>query len=377
MKNSNVHFHWREEAARPFRAGVSLHSHTLHSRELLDFIQRATKDTPWLGGAIRKQEAKYRALKGRDVNLKRAWWTPPLSARQAWDLEKGQIENLLDKAPMVSITDHDNIDAALHLRVLGDIEACPVSVEWTVPFRKTFFHVGVHNMPAGEATTMMREMQEFTANPDEMRAAALLEWFAQSPESLVILNHPAWDENHIGEEAHREHATAFIEMYRPFLHAAELNGLRPWAENQKAVQLAGFAGMPLVSGGDRHGREANACVNLTNAANFAEFAEEVRRDGWSDVLFLPQYREPLRMRILENLCDILQDDPNHGMGWVRWSDRVFYLTDEGVVKSLNELWDGGFPRIVNRFVGLVNLVKHRRVRSALRLALDERQEFVL
>ncbi|MDQ1473519.1 MAG: phosphatidylinositol alpha 1,6-mannosyltransferase [Bryobacterales bacterium] len=69
----------------------------------------------------------------------------------------------------------------------------------------------------------------------------------------------------------------------------------------------------------------------------------------SDVLFMPQYQEPLRMRIIENMCDILQDDPNHGMGWVRWSDRVFYLTDTGVVKSLNELWDGGFPGIVNQF----------------------------
>jgi hypothetical protein len=76
------------------------------------------------------------------------------------------------------------------------------------------------------------------------------------------------------------------------------------------------------------------------------------------------------------MCDILQDDPNHGMGWVRWSDRVFYLTDTGLVKSLNELWDGGFPRIVNQFVSLVNLVKHRRVRSALPFALDDRQEFV-
>ena len=118
-------------------------------------------------------------------------------------------------------------------------------------------------------------------------------------------------------------------------------------------------------------------MNLTNSANFAEFAEEVRRDGWSDVLFLPQYREPLRMRILENICDILQDDPNHGMGWVRWSERVFYLTDEGIVKSLNELWSSGFPRIVNRFVSLVNLVKHRRVKSALRLALGERQDVAL
>lgn len=381
MRKSRIHFQWQPACGisaptESFRGAVSLHSHTLHSRESLHFVKRATKNTPWLSGAIRKQEEKYRALKGRELDLRRAWWTPPLSARQAVELERGQIERLLDKSAMVSITDHDNIDAALHLQVLGGFETAPVSVEWTVPFRKTFFHVGVHNMPAAEATTMMRSMAAFTANPHEARAAELLEWFAKKPECLIVLNHLCWDENHIGEEAHREHLNAFLGLYRPFLHAAELNGLRSWAENQKVAETAEAAGLPVISGGDRHGREPNACVNLTNAANFAEFVDEVRCGGWSDVVFLPQYRESLRMRILENMCDILQDDPHHGMGWVRWSDRVFYLTDEGVVKSLNELWTR-FPRIVNRFVSLVSLVKHRQVRSALRMALGERQEFVL
>ncbi len=377
MNKSRVHFHWQGDAGCVFRSAVSLHSHTLHSRESLDFVERATRNTLWLGGAIRRQMDKYKALKGREVELKRAWWTPPLSARQAWALEAGQIENVLQKSAMVSLSDHDNIDAALHLHVLSDREACPVSVEWTVPFRRTFFHVGVHNMPAAEATAMMREMQQFTAAPDEARAAELLAWFARNPQSLIVLNHPAWDENHIGAAAHREHLDAFTALYRPFLHAFELNGLRPWPENQVAAQAATAAGLPVISGGDRHGREPNACLNQTNAADFSEFVDEVRRDGWSDVLFMPQYREPLKMRILENMCSILEDDPGHGMGWVRWSDRVFYLTDEGDTKSLNQLWTKGFPGVVNQFVSLVNLLKHGPVRSALRMALNERQEFVL
>ena len=32
-------------------------------------------------------------------------------------------------------------------------------------------------------------------------------------------------------------------------------------------------------------REPNACINLTNAATFSEFAEEVRSDGWSDLQY--------------------------------------------------------------------------------------------
>jgi len=379
MKESRVHFHWENAPGSPFRTGVSLHSHTLHSRESLDSIHRATANTPWLSGAIRKQEAKYRAAKGRDLDLKRAWWTPPLSPRQAWALERTQIENALGSDALVSITDHDNIDACLNLQVIEATRGCPISVEWTVPFRQTFFHIGVHNMPPDAANGMMREMEAFTAapTPDEDRIAPMLEWLGAAPESLIVLNHPVWDENHIGETAHRECVTEFIGSFRPFIHALELNGLRPWKENQRAARLAEEFGLPVTSGGDRHGREPNACVNLTNAATFAEFVDEVRLDGWSDVLFMPQYREPLKMRILENMCGIIEDDPLHALGWVRWSDRVFYLTDEGIAKSLSEFFNGKYPAVINRFVSLMGLVKHRRVRSALRVALNEDQEFAL
>ena len=210
---------------------------------------------------------------------------------------------------------------------------------------------------------MTRAMNEFTASPSEAAIGPMLEWLGAAPESLVILNHPMWDENHIGEAAHAECVDAFLQTWRPFIHALEFNGLRPWAENQKAAQLAARFGLPIVSGGDRHGREPNACVNLTNASSFAEFASEVRRDKWSDVLLLPQYREGLKMRIIENMCGILEDDPRHAKGWVHWSDRVFYLTDEGVVKSLKELWGKKFPAVVNRFVSLMQLAGHHRVRS--------------
>jgi hypothetical protein len=377
MKESRVHFHWENAHVSPFRTGVSLHSHTLHSRESLDFIHRATANTPWLSGAIRKQEAKYRAAKGRDLDLKRAWWTPPLSPRQAWDLERTQIENTFGSDALVSITDHDNIDACLNLQVIEATRGCPISVEWTVPFRRTFFHIGVHNMPPDAANGMMREMEAFTASPSEGRIAPMLEWLGAAPESLIVLNHPVWDENHIGEAAHRECVTAFLGSFRPLIHALELNGLRPWKENQRAARLAGEFGLSVISGGDRHGREPNACVNLTNAATFAEFVDEVRLDGWSDVLFMPQYREPLKMRILENMCGIIEDDPVHALGWVRWSDRVFYLTDEGIAKSLSEFFNVKYPAVINRFVSLMGLVKHRRVRSALRVALNEDQEFAL
>lgn len=378
MRESRIRYYWDQDhrsALGQFRTGVSLHSHTLHSRESMEFIDRATANTPWLAGAIRKQKEKYRATKGRDLDLRRAWWRPPLSARQAFELEQRQIRTLLGMDALVSISDHDNIEACVNLRVIEETRESPISVEWTIPFRRTFFHVGVHNMPPEKAQEMAAAMNEFTARPVESRIGEMLEWAGAARETLVVLNHPMWDENHIGTAAHAESVTSFIESFRPFLHACELNGLRPWAENRDAVGLAARFRLPVVSGGDRHGREPNACVNLTNAGSFTEFAAEVRCDGWSDVLLMPQYREPLRMRILENMCDIIEDDPNHALGWVRWSDRVFYLTDEGIEKSLTEFFSGRFPSVINRFVSLMRLAKHRRVRSALRFALDEKREF--
>ena len=68
------------------------------------------------------------------------------------------------------------------------------------------------------------------------------------------------------------------------------------------------------------------------------------------------------------MCDILEDDPSHGLGWIKWSDRVFYVTDEGIVKTLTEFWGPRVPGVVNQFVALMRIAKHRRVRSALRVA---------
>jgi hypothetical protein len=361
---------WKDKSFDAFATAVSLHSHTLHSKESMEFIRRVTRNVPWLSGAVRRQEEKYRRVKGRDLDLTRAWWTPPLASLPAWELEASQIERKLGMAALVSLSDHDDIEAPLHLRLLDRCRDCPISVEWTVPYRETFFHLGVHNIPAVHASAVMREMRSLTSKPCERRIAELLSWLNESRDCLIVFNHPMWDENHVGD-AHRPLVNSFLALYQPHLHALELNGLRPWGENRQTMDLAASVSLPVISGGDRHGREPNACLNLTNALTFGEFACEIREDGWSDVLFMPHYREPLRLRILENLCDILEDDPSHGLGWIRWSDRVFYVTDEGIVKSLAEFWGSRAPGVVSQFVGLMRLVRHRRVRSALRVALRE------
>jgi len=374
---SRLHFLWEKSPAAQFTTGVSLHSHTLLSRESLDFIQRATRGIPIVAGASKSLEKRYRELKNCDLDLRRAWWTPPLSPRQAFDLESSQISNVLGMRPMVSLSDHDDVAAGLQLRAIAPDLDVPVSVEWTVPFRRTFFHIGVHGLPPEHANLMMCEMRRVTASPHEDEVEELLSWFASDPATLIVFNHPAWDESHSGARVHRDHVEDFLGLYRHLLHAVELNGLRPWKENRLAAQVAELAGLPLISGGDRHGREPNACVNVTNARTFAEFVAEIRSDGHSEIVFMPQYRESLQLRLIENLAEVLRDDPDHAMGWTTWSSRVFCESDEDGVMSMAELWGQNDPSIVNHFVHLMSLLRFRHVKSALRYALNSNVNYVL
>src|SRR5271169_2016171 len=106
----NGNFPWKR-----FATGVSLHSHTLHSKETLDFIYRAACHAPILAAAVRRGERSYREKHGTEMDFSRAWWTPPLGPHQAWQLEKAQIENL-DLDAQVSLTDHDQIEAGVSLQ---------------------------------------------------------------------------------------------------------------------------------------------------------------------------------------------------------------------------------------------------------------------
>ena len=63
-----------------------------------------------------------------------------MSPAQAVGLESGQIEDL-GLEPLVSLTDHDNIDAALELRATLEGRRTPISVEWSVPWRGAEMHL--------------------------------------------------------------------------------------------------------------------------------------------------------------------------------------------------------------------------------------------
>lgn len=343
----------------------------MHSRESMDFIPRYAPRIPVLGALVAQQERSYRAQKGCPVDYTRAWWTPPLNPSAAWRTESRQIEDTLGLLPLVSLTDHDSIEAPELLCVTG--VKIPLSLEWTIPYERTFFHLGVHNLPIVAAHEFVRAMHAYTAAPVDRGLHELLETLNSHPETLLVLNHPLWDEAAIGMDEHKTILRTFLTRHGSRIHALELNGLRSWRENCAVLRWAQSAGLPVISGGDRHGCEPNALINLTNATTFAEFVQQVRIDKFSHVLLLPQCREPLGLRRFEVLRDALEDMPD-AAGRERWSDRVFYRTDSGAVLSFAALWGSNAPALVRYFVSLVKLFTNPGVRHLVRAALWNKQE---
>ena len=366
-----VHFEKHGFDARRFRTGVSLHSHTLHSREPLSFIYRYAKKRWTVRVALDRGQRRFaRTNNGNSLDLARAYWTPPLAAHDAWRLEMGQIQDGFGLRGLVSLTDHDDIDAPMTLRVLPEFADLPISLEWSVPYRATTFHLGIHNLPADDARRTMADFAAFTAKPDEDTLRQLLEAVSADPAVLVVFNHPCWDESEIGHDQHLRYAVEFCRRFGRWIHAVELNGMRTWKENREVIAFADTVGKPVIGGGDRHGLEPNATLNVTDAAGFAEFVAQVRR-GLSEVLFAAHYFEPFALRVLQDVQDIMADHENHGRGWVRWSDRVFYICDDGEPRAIRQLW-GETPVAVTLFEAGLRALRHPGLRIAFRaLAREE------
>ncbi|NYF78307.1 hypothetical protein [Granulicella arctica] len=380
MSESSVSYLWREQdAAKGFAAGVSLHSHTNQSRETLDFIADLTTGKKMLQGIMQWAEDRCVRTTGIRPDYRSSYWTPPLTPRLAFDLERSQIEQKTELPALVSITDHDDIKAPLLLRSIESARHIPVSVEWTVPFAETAFHLGVHNLPSAKGAEWMERLQAFTAMPVATRPARLvtdmLAELDEIPGVLLIFNHPNWDLYQVGQELHNVRVNDFLAVNGQFIHALELNGLRNWKENQEVSKLAKQWNQIVISGGDRHGVEPNANINLTHATSFTEFVHEVRRERKSHVLFMPQYRQPWKHRILQSTLDAIRNYPEFPEGSKRWDERVYHPDAMGVVRPLSTLWkDGHCPHYLEMVLRGVRMMGAAPVSGGLRLAWDESSE---
>ena len=379
MAQSTISYLWRDQnAARGFRSGVSLHSHTNQSRETLDFLANFGNQFPVMRPLMSRLERRAERNHGFKVDYAASYWTPPMTPKLAFDLERKQIEKL-DVMAMVSITDHDSIQAPMLLRSVPSARQIPVSIEWTAPYGGVqAFHLGIHNLPSTTAQQWMKAFEEFTANPSDARLTEILAALDKEPNVLVVFNHPMWDLYLVGKEKHACLVNQFIEKNGAFLHAVELNGLRHWNENRAARRLAEKWNILMISGGDRHGVEPNANVNLTQAATFTEFVHEIRREKRSNILFMPQYAEPWKHRILQSAIDAVRYYPEFPLGSRTWDERVYHPDLNGVPRPLSELWpDGTAPSVVTFLLGVVQMMGRGLVSGGLRLAWNESHQLRL
>jgi hypothetical protein len=340
LKQTRLHIlRGRRNLTTTARAGVSLHCHTEHSKEMLDFVPVYADKLPIISYFWRKERDKYAEKEGKAPDFSTAYWSPPLTAVDVYDIEKRQIEDA-GLAPMVSLTDHDSIHANLHV---NETEAAPISLEWTVPFEYGFFHVGVHNLPPDRAAEITDTLLEYSFSLDGPNNARLAELFAmlnEVPSVLVILNHPLWDIEMVGAERHEMLLKHFVREHGRWIHAFEINGFRSWSENKAVIEMAEALGIPVATGGDRHGCKPNTVINLTSVSTFDEFVEEIRENKRSEVVLMPEYEHPLHSRQLQSFSEILKHYPDFAEHRRRWFDRVFF--DVGNGKGIAPLSDHGW-----------------------------------
>jgi hypothetical protein len=376
VEDSSVFYSWRNpQATKTFRSGVSLHSHTNRSRETLKFLALLGNRYSLMRQLMSRLEQRAQNNHGMQVDYGLSYWTPPADPRLALDLESAQIERL-GLAPMVSLTDHDSIEARLCLPSSVSQHECPVSVEWTVPFGSEAFHLGVHNLPNGRSSEWMQILAAYTLHPSNGQLKEILAALHGEPDVLIVFNHPMWDLYRVGADVHVKTVREFLRENRSWIHAIELNGLRDWNENRAALRLAESWDLVLISGGDRHGLEPNANINLTGADCFDQFVHEIRDDKVSRILFMGQYAEPLKHRILKSAVDAVSYYPHFPEGTRRWDERVYHPDRDGVPQPLAALWpDGAAPRAIRLGIALVLLMGRGAFSGSLRAAWSEATRF--
>jgi len=336
----------RREFSTTDRVGISLHCHTQHSREVLDFVPYYASQFPIVSWLFEQQSRTFERANGKAPNFNLGHWEPPLTGIQLFDSESESLHSL-SLSSIISITDHDSISANLEVNESIDNDLAPISLEWTVPFGEAYFHIGVHNLPPSHARMLSDMLVRFSSagnGADTRSLRDLLHLLNEIPEVLVVLNHPFWDIEMIGQDAHDFNLLSFVAEFGSYIHALELNGFRGWSENKQTIQLAEDMSLPLISGGDRHCLTANAMINTSRCSSFAEFVDEIR-DGHSNIVILPEYRKPLLHRQVRSISQILGTYPNFADDRRHWSQRVYFDAEDGNgATPLSERWGGKVPR---------------------------------
>ncbi len=196
------------------------------------------------------------------------------------------------------------------LRVVPEARGSRYRSNGRFPITMRSFISAFTTSPAPHAESMMKELAEYTQQPNPARLTELLQALDENPDILIILNHPMWDMAGIGHERHER-------LLRTLLcdegECIPRHGIERYTELGGESAGASYAeafNQLLISGGDRHGCEPNATLNLTSAESFTEFVHEIRKDRRSHVLFMPQYQEPMVLRTIQTLLEVIRDYPD-------------------------------------------------------------------
>ena len=86
MPRLKLHFHWLDKKiSSTFRSGVSLHSHTSYSREMLHVVPDYAYRTRMLSRSVQTLFSRYRDGVAAGLDLSRsALFIPPISANEAF-----------------------------------------------------------------------------------------------------------------------------------------------------------------------------------------------------------------------------------------------------------------------------------------------------
>ncbi len=141
------------------------------------------------------------------------------------------LRNVLGETCSEKFVCNDEIEGNLKICEQTPIELAPISLEWTVPFEYGFIHLGVHNLPRGDAESLKVQLLNYTFNKEAQTGEELTRLFAllnDIPDVLVVFNHPLWDIEIVGQERHEELLDRFLQRYRRWINAIEVNGFRSW-----------------------------------------------------------------------------------------------------------------------------------------------------
>src|SRR5262249_50564866 len=94
VKNSLRILERQDQFDRASSAGISLHCHTLYSKEMFDFVPFYAAKFPFVSAVWRRECRCYLKNEGRLPNFNLGFWEPPLTARQVFQSGSPNLQSI-------------------------------------------------------------------------------------------------------------------------------------------------------------------------------------------------------------------------------------------------------------------------------------------